>query len=174
MHGRKGRLLTEFDEVLTQYEPMISATIRKLNIYRNFEQFKQVGRIALWQAWTRYEEKQGHFAPYASRYIRGAMLDLLRGENQFETHVVQTEDDLLAMLVEQESEPVFYNTWTDALIEAVEQLPINDQNLIRWIYVEGLTQSECAEKAQISVAGIKKRRERLLNKLRELLAFQSL
>lgn len=173
MHGRKGRLLTKFDEVLIQYEPMISATIRKLNIYRNFEEFKQAGRVALWQAWTRYEENQGHFAPYASRYIRGAMLDLLRKENQFETHVMQTEDDILTMLVEQESESVFSTTWTDALLEAVEQLTISDQNLIRWIYVEGLTQIECAEKAQISVAGIKKRRERLLNKLRKLLAFQS-
>ena len=62
MHGRKGRILEKFEDVLTQYEPMISATLRRLNIYRDHESFRQTGRVALWQAWTRYEEGKGHFA----------------------------------------------------------------------------------------------------------------
>ncbi len=169
VHGREDRPLTEFENVLVQYEPMISATIRKLNIYRNYEQFRQAGRVALWQAWTRYEEGRGHFAPYAARSIRGAMLDLLKNENQFETHVVQTEDDILATFIEEESEPAFYNTWSDPLIDAVEKLSDGEKELIQWIFVDGLTQAECAKNAEISVAGIKKRRARLLMKLKKML-----
>lgn len=169
MHGRKGRTLTDFESVLAQYEPMITATIRKLNIYRNYEHFRQAGRVALWQAWTRYEEGKGHFAPFAARSIHGAMLDVLKKENQFEVHVVQTEDDILTTFIEQESEPIFYDEWSDTLLEAVEQLTANEKQLIQWVFVEGLTQAECAKKANISVGGIKKRRERMLVKLKALL-----
>lgn len=148
---------------------MISATLRKLNIYRNHEQFRQAGRVALWQAWTRFEEGKGNFAAYASRSIRGAMLDMLKRENQFEENVMQAEDNLLMDLVDQEVALPIYDGWSDRLGEAFEQLTENEKDLIQWIFVEGLTQAECAERAQVSVAGIKKRRERMIVKLRKLL-----
>ena len=88
-------MLKTFEEVLIQYEPMISAALRQLNVYRHHDQFRQAGRVALWQAWTRYDEEKGHFAPYASRSIRGALLDLIKSESRFEENVMQTEDDLL-------------------------------------------------------------------------------
>lgn len=162
-------MLTSFEEVLKQYEPMISATLRKLNIYRNHEHFRQVGRVALWQAWTRYEEEKGHFAPYASRSIRGAFLDFMKNESRFEEHVMQTEDDLLVGLIEQESEIPISGEWSDRVTIAFDQLTTSERQLIQWIFVEGLTQAECAAQAGISVPGIKKRRERMLVKLRELL-----
>ena len=167
MHGRRDRILTEFENVLIQYEPMISAAIRQLNIYRDQEMFKQAGRVALWQAWTRYEEGRGHFAPFASRSIRGAMLDRLKGEIRFEENVMQTEDDVLAILNEFEG-PV-PEKWSDRLATAFEILTESERSLVHWLFVEGLTQAKCAENAGISVAGIKKRRERMLVKLRKVL-----
>lgn len=167
MHGRKDRMLNKFEDVLTQYEPMITASMRQLNIYRDHEHFRQIGRIALWQAWTRFDEKKGHFAPFASRSIRGAMLDELKRESRFSKHVTQTEDTLLVGLAEQEDD--LPTEWTDRLTLAFEQLTINERLLIQWFFIEGLTQSECAQKANISVAGIKKRRERMLVKLRKQL-----
>lgn len=67
--------MKSFEEVLEQYEPMITASMRKLNVYGHYEQFRQTGRIALWLAWKRYDEEKGHFAPFASKSIRGAILD---------------------------------------------------------------------------------------------------
>lgn len=167
MHGRRDRILTDFEAVLTQYEPMISASMRKLNIYRDHESFKQAGRVALWQAWTRYEEGRGHFAPFASRSIRGAMLDRLKGEIRFEENVMQAEDEVLEFLNEVEG-PVA-EIWSDRTEAALEHLTESERDLIQWFFVEGLSQTECAEKAGISVAGIKKRRERMLVKLRDAL-----
>jgi DNA-directed RNA polymerase specialized sigma subunit len=73
--------VNNFEEVLNQYEPMISASIRTLNIYRDQESFRQTGRAALWQAWTRFDIEKGNFTPFAYRSIRGAMLDKLKREN---------------------------------------------------------------------------------------------
>jgi len=147
---------------------MISAALRQLNIYRDHENFKQAGRVALWQAWTRYEEGRGHFAPFASRSIRGAMLDELKKENRFEEHTVQTEDDF-SEIANKLEDPGIPLEWSEQLEMAFELLTSNERNLIQWFYIEGLTQVECANKAGISIPGIKKRRERMLVKLRDLL-----
>ena len=84
--------MMNFDDVLKQYELMITASIHKLNIYRDHESFRQAGRIALRQAWNRFDDAKGNFTPFAYRSIRGAMLDELKKEIQFEEHVTQMED----------------------------------------------------------------------------------
>jgi RNA polymerase sigma factor (sigma-70 family) len=167
VHGRKGRILENFEEVLTQYEPMISAALRQLNIYRDHDSFRQAGRVALWQAWTRYEEGRGHFAPFASLSIRGAMLDIIKKEVRFEENVMQTEEDVLEYLNDVESPETIQ--WSDRLSQAFKVLNDAEREFIHWYFVEGLSQAECAEKAGVSVAGIKKRRHRMLVKLREAL-----
>ena len=53
--------MMNFEDVLEQYEPMISASIRKLNIYRDHDSFKQAGRVALWQAWHRFDASERKF-----------------------------------------------------------------------------------------------------------------
>lgn len=159
--------MIKFEDVLVQYEPMISATLRKLNIYRDHEIFRQVACVALWQAWERYDEDKGHFAPYASSSIRGAMLDNLKREHRFEVHVIQTEDDMLASYMESSRVNDRPTVWSEELAVQLEQLAQHEQQLLQWLFIEGYTQKECAEKANISVAGIKKRRERLIAKLRK-------
>lgn len=168
MHGRKGRKLTKFEEVLEQYEPMISASMRKLNIYREYENFKQVGRVALWQAWLRYDCTKGNFTPYAYRSIQGAMMDELRKEHRVETHSTQIEDEILERYAE-ETVPLD-EAWSDRLELAFEQLSAKERTLINLLYVERRTQAESAKQADISVAGIKKRRERMIGKLRDILS----
>lgn len=159
--------MTDFEDVLQQFEPMISASIRTLNIYRDFEQFRQTGRIALWQAWQRFDPNKGNFTPYAYRSIRGAMLDELKKENRFNDHVVQMEDDLLALAEGIDVTPE--NGWSDDLFTALLELSLPERQLIHFLFVEGLSQAECAIRAGITVAGIKKRRARMLAKLREKL-----
>ena len=159
--------MKQFEEVLTKYEPMISYSMRKLNIYRDHENFKQAGRFALWQAWTRYEERKGHFAPFASRSIRGAMLDEIKRESRFVENVMPAEDDILELMSTLE-DPVPLE-WSERLTTAFELLTDNEREIIQWLFIEGLTQAECAQKAGISIPGIKKRRERMLVKLREVL-----
>ena len=80
---------------------------------------------------------------------------------------MQTADDVLELLNEFEG-PVS-EKWSDRVAVAFETLTDSERSLIHWLFVEGLTQAECAANADISVAGIKKRRERMLVKLRKVL-----
>ncbi|MFD1929211.1 sigma-70 family RNA polymerase sigma factor [Sporosarcina siberiensis] len=159
--------MNTFEEVLKQYEPMISASIRTLNIYRDQESFRQTGRVALWQAWTRFDTEKGNFTPFAYRSIRGAMLDELKKENIFDTNTTQMDNEVLEELITV-AEPVEIE-WSDALNEALETLTAAEQELTHWIFVEGLSLGDCAKRVSISLPGIKKRRQKMLKKLREVL-----
>ena len=156
--------MMNFEDVLEQYEPMISASIRKLNIYRDHESFRQAGRVALWQAWNRFDETKGNFTPFAYRSIRGAMLDELKKENHFEEHVTQMEDEFLENVIETKLD-VHYGA-SNGLAEALDILSPAERDLVKWLFIEGFTLTECAERVGITVAGIKKRRERMLLRLR--------
>ena len=156
--------MMNFEDVLEQYEPMISASLRKLNIYRDHESFRQAGRIALWQAWNRFDEAKGNFTPFAYRSIRGAMLDELKKENKFEEHVTQMEDESLGTIIE--SKCNIHDGAPNGLAEALANLSPTEQELVQWLFIEGFTLAECAGRVGITVAGIKKRRERILVKLR--------
>ena len=160
--------MTNFEDVLEQYEPMISASIRKLNIYRNHDTFRQAGRVALWQAWTRFDEAKGNFTPFAYRSIRGAMLDEIKKENSIEENIAQVEVDLL----ENETNIIYdvYFGETNGLEEVLNILSITERELVQLLFFDGFTLAECAEIIGISVAAIKKRRGRMLGKLRSKLA----
>lgn len=159
--------MLNFEDVLAQYEPMISANIRQLNIYREHEHFRQTGRVALWQAWERFDKEKGGFTPYAYRSIRGAMLDEMKKENRFEERFMPAEDDMLALWIDEgESEE---DGWMDGLSCAVDQLTDDERKLLYWLFIDRYTQAECANRLGISVAGVKKRRERLLKKLRGMM-----
>ncbi|WP_153730417.1 sigma-70 family RNA polymerase sigma factor [Sporosarcina obsidiansis] len=157
--------MEKFEEVLAQYEPMISAVIRKLHIYRDFEQYRQAGRVALWQAWNRFDEDKGNFTPFAYRSIYGALLDEMKRENRFSSVNSPMEGDVLEGMgsysfeVEDDS----------GLGEAIRALTLEERRLLIHLFADHYSQAECAAVFDISVAGIKKRRERLLRKLREQL-----
>lgn len=159
--------MLNFEDVLAQYEPMISATIRQLNIYREHEQYRQTGRVALWQAWQKFDKEKGNFTPYAYRTIRGAMMDEMKKENRIEERFMPAENDMLTLWIE---EDVYVDEgWVDRLSGVVDQLTGEEKRLLNWLYMERLPQAECAQKIGISVAGVKKRRERLLEKLRGMM-----
>lgn len=157
--------MLNFEDVLAQYEPMISAIIRKLNIYRDHEQYRQVGRVALWQAWTRFDDEKGNFTPFAYRSIRGAMLDELKRESRIEENIMPATDDVLVYFMGgEEGDDGF-----DYLHDAIEQLDPSEKAFIQWTFLEGCSLAECANRFGISVAGVKKRRERMMKKLRGVL-----
>jgi len=160
--------MKSFEEVLMQFEPMISAALRSLNIYRDHDQFRQAARIALWKAWSKYEEDRGDFAPFAYMSIRGGILDELKRENRMEEREAPLEDDVLNILAN-EMEEFTEDVWSDRIQLAISELTIAEKQLLSWIFIEGCALKECAERAGITVPGIKKRRERVLKKLKEKL-----
>lgn len=157
---QKDKTMKNFEEVANQYAPMISAIIRKLHIYRDYESFRQLGNIALWQAWQRFDDAKGNFTPYAYRSIQGAMLDELKRETKRNEQSSHCDNEI------KEESPEEYE---ESLPEWLEVSMLNEHEkwLLDALYVRGCSLSELAVAENISLAGMKKRRQRLVNKLRE-------
>lgn len=151
--------MKNFEEVANQYAPMISAIIRKLHIYRDFETFRQIGNIALWQAWQRFDDAKGNFTPFAYRSIQGAMLDELKRDTKR-----NEQTNLLSPDIQEDIVIDIGNSLPDWL--EVSALNDHEKWLLDAFYVKGYSLTELAHTENISIAGMKKRRERLVNKLR--------
>lgn len=148
------------EKVLEQYSPMISALIRKLHIYRDFESYRQIGEVALWQAWLRYDEAKGDFTPYAYRTIHGAMLDELNRENRFAIRFALMENPGMeesANFPDENKLP----EWLDSIC-----LSAQEKSLLEDLFVNGKSVGEVAAQQGLSVSGIKKRKGRALDKIR--------
>ncbi|TWT27883.1 sigma-70 family RNA polymerase sigma factor [Planomicrobium sp. CPCC 101110] len=155
--------MERFEMVIEQYTPMISALIRKLHIYRDFEVYRQAGKVALWQAYKRYDKTKGNFTPFAYRSIHGALLDELKHEARFASQVTVVESESFEGLVD--------SRFTDELPEWLDQVQLTEEErrLLENLFVEGRSLAELAVLHQLSLAGMKKRRERLLKKVRSQL-----
>ena len=155
-----------FEDVLNQFEPMIHACIRKLNIYKNHDSFIQVGRIGLWKAWQRFDSSKGEFAPFAYRCIYGSLLDELK-KSTIEDNIIPAEDQLLEILL---NKPVESSLDSEKLIKALPQLKLAEQQLIQLLFVERFSLDEVALHFGITKAGVKKKRERTLQKLKHIMS----
>ncbi|MET1015122.1 MAG: sigma-70 family RNA polymerase sigma factor [Paenisporosarcina sp.] len=153
-----------FEEVLEQYEPMIYACIRKLRIYKNYTEFIQAGRVGLWQAWKRYDQDRGEFAPYAYRSIYGTMLDELKKSVANEQNLVPTKSVVIERIMSDSDDRTFINEFID---EAISHLKSTDQLLIQLLFIKGYTLDEVAHHMNISKSNLKKKRQRILKKLKE-------
>src|SRR3954465_2787225 len=76
--------MSDFEQLATQYSKMIHSIIHTLHIYKNQDEFYQIGLLALWDASKNFNEQKASFSTYAYSYIKGRMLSLLRSEKKHE------------------------------------------------------------------------------------------
>jgi RNA polymerase sigma factor (sigma-70 family) len=159
--------LETFDQVFEQYIPMIYHNMKRLKIYKNEEEFFQIGLIALWKAYKKYDQTKGNFSSFAYSYIKGEMINALIKSKKFEDrsihfdqsyweHVLTTENDSIPEIVE--------------LNEAIQALPEKEKTLLIYQYYQGLSLKEIAHLEGVSLTTIKKRKKRALNLLYEFLS----
>ena len=158
--------MENFEDVLTKFEPMIFSCIKKLHIYKNHQSFIQVGRIGLWKAWKRYDSSKGNFAPFAYRSIYGSLLDELKKASN-EVNTIPEEDIVLEFLLNKTITPAFDS---DELKTAISQLTLVEQQLIQLLFFDRCSLDALAKHYDMTKAGVKKKRERVLHKLKRIMS----
>lgn len=124
----------------------------------------QMGRIALWQAAEQYDAARGEFEMFAYTRIKYAMYRALTNANKIEQFEGALEDTKLQFVLEHHidsTEQFDMPVWMGELSD-------EEKKLIHAIYEQQLTTKEIAERYDYSYEALKKKRQRLMKKLKQL------
>ena len=157
-----------FTEIAEQYRPMIYSIIQSLSIYKNKDEFYQVGLIALWEAQTKFDSNRGVlFSTYAYKVIKGKLL------NELHKHV-RIDDTCIATDIQEIAEDPSLSS-SDLHLES-EYLSCYCENLTesqrRWVigtFQDHLSISELAERYGVSQSAVKSWRKSAMMKLQKSL-----
>jgi RNA polymerase sigma factor (sigma-70 family) len=148
--------LEAFDSVVHQYGNMIHKIIHSLHIYKNQEEFYQVGLIALWEAYRNFMPEKGEFPAFAYSYIKGRILTSLNSDRRNEEKSVFQKEEFWDQIKDE--------TLTEILpIELVLSyctgLTENQKKWVVYTCMNMLTVMEIAEIEEVSVSAVKKWRQ---------------
>ena len=155
----------KFEILLHQFEPMIYHVMRKLAIYKNEQEFYQIGCIALWEASLRFQEEKGEFKSYAYAYIMGQMKMKMTNETK-----QKEKDERLKVDPTQEriSKVDFTHLFSHSVITSVA--PLLKENERKWLVahcLHGKTPSEIAMDEGVSSSAVKAWRRDAIVKLKK-------
>lgn len=154
--------MEDFSKLADQYSPMIYKIISSLSIYKNKEEFFQIGLIALWEARTKFDPVKGSFLNFAYLMVKGRMLNELRKEHHYDSRNTSFEiESFDKLLARDEPFPI------ENLQSYCEGLTGNQARWLILTFQEERTQSEIASQLGVSVAAVKSWRKTALKKLRK-------
>ena len=157
--------MQDVEKLISESETLIKKVIYKLKIYRDFDEYMQIGRIALWQALQKYDATKGDFAMFAYMTVKYAVIRALSKANHITEHELAVEEDVIIINSQQQ----YFITTGLEWPEWFEELNKEEQFLLIAMFEKELSLKEIADKYKLSYETIKKRRQRLLSKLRGLL-----
>lgn len=152
-----------FEFIFYKYEPMIKKMIRTLSIYKDADEFYQIGSIALWEAWTKFDEKKGKFATFAFFTVRGRMLEQLKKSKRYEERNVVNFDTMNDL-----NHIIYYDTTLENESIKPYLASLSEKQKI-WM-IEAIvyqnTLAEIARQHNTSIEAVKSWRKEALKKLR--------
>ncbi|MEN1937292.1 sigma-70 family RNA polymerase sigma factor [Paenibacillus sp. 102] len=143
-----------FTEAVTLYEKMIKNQMKKLCLYRDYEEYYQCGLIGLWKAYEKYEEEKGTFSAYAFVTVRGYLLEKLKKENRFQKrHTFASQEILqnvcgaevssevqeyMSLLDKKEKYIILEHFYAGKKIHEIAQKLGMTYHQVRWIYRQAI------------------------------------
>ena len=153
----------QFEQLAQQYNPMIHRIMNKLHIYKNKEDFHQVGLIALWEAHTRFDASKGDFAPYAYSYIQGRLKNALTKDAAFSDGTVLSGQSDLFEGVDPEPTPE-----SAALVQLCgEGLDGRAEEWFRLSVMKGLSNPDIARRCGVTPAAVRKWQQAAIKQLQD-------
>lgn len=150
------------EEVLLQFEPMVKKQMATLQIYKNQEDFFQIGLIGLWEAYNRYNPEKGAFPAFAQVTVRGKMLTHLRKEMHAAEDLTVLSDEMLEVIADPNEQ---YLLEREEVLSYCQGLT---EKQLKWVMLgilENKKPQEIAEIEAVSVENVKGWRKSALKKI---------
>ncbi|MED4039168.1 sigma-70 family RNA polymerase sigma factor [Niallia taxi] len=156
---------SEYRILVEQYTPMIHHMLKKLAIYKNKEEFMQIGLISIWEAHENYKEEKGRFSSYLYMHMKGRLLDELKRRSKEEQRTVYPEEAFW-----ETAASAFTFTDDEPYIQALcKSLTKREAKWVIYTFIQQLTISEIAAKENVSKSAVKGWKKGAIIKLKRLL-----
>lgn len=143
--------------------------IKNLRIYKNDDDMYQIGLIALWEAWQKYQPDKGSFAALAKQTVRGRLLHELRRQRTYDDrHIFERQTDTEASIFTRQADP-----FADIPLEAdiihtyIASLSERQQLWVREAIITGKTSKDIASEQHVSTHTVRSWKKAALKNLRK-------
>lgn len=157
--------MESFEQVAEQYTPMIYSIMRRFTIYKNKEEFFQVGLIALWEAQQHYDPEKGTFTNYAYNYILGRFLSEFRRHNKDKENITVPTEEFWEYLIDNSASNLLEEETLLAYCQN-GQLSDNQTKWVLYTFLKGCGINQIAEIEMVSPSAVKHWKARAKERLR--------
>lgn len=157
--------MESFDQLAAQYHAMIYKIIHSLHIFKNVDEFFQIGLIALWEASQAYDPAKGDFTNYAYKFIKGRMLSEIERTAKLAEHYVLPKEEYWETAGAETEVPLCEY---DLLLSHCEGLTKNQIKWVKYTFINDLSINQIAACEHVSPSAVKLWRQGALGKLRKL------
>lgn len=156
--------MESFEQLAAQYETMIHKIMHSQNIYKNKEEFYQLGLITLWEAWKNHDPEKGTLLSYAYSMIKGKIMNELTNQNKHNQQYFYPKDEFWELIVDPSPFPAI-----DHIHELLKRCRLLSANQLKWLQYtlcDQMSVKEIAEKEQVTPSAVKNWRNGAREKLR--------
>ncbi len=154
-----------FEQYYEQYKPLIQKVLYKCKVYGNYEEFRHIAMIGLWEAIETFDRQKGSLDSYVYFKMMHKIMKEMERQNKQSERFIVTMDDELQLLLESRRMPDMKD---NLMLETVwQKLKMRDRQILFYYYGEQMADAEIAQLFSMKNDAVKKRRQRLLQKLRD-------
>ena len=150
-----------FEKLSEQYSPMIHSIYHSIHVYKDQEEFYQIGLIALWEASRRYDEGKGKFSTYAYKWVKGKMLTYLSKKRKEESFNQSLPLEEWNDRIGHHKDPYFEK---ENLLSHFHHLTDREKQWVILYFFEGWNNSEIARKENLKITGVRSFQKRAMRK----------
>ncbi|MBB2483275.1 sigma-70 family RNA polymerase sigma factor [Bacillus sp. APMAM] len=155
--------MEDFQMIMKEYEAMIHHILHSLRIYKNYDEFFQIGLIALWEAKEKFDPSKGSFTSYAYMTMKGRLLsEIKRRSKEAERQFYPKEEFWDFQFDEGAVEPLEMDT----LLAYCEGLTNNQKKWVVATFYFGMNSAELAAYEKVSPSAVKKWKKGAMEKIR--------
>lgn len=158
--------MESFEQIAEQYTPMIYSIMRRLTIYKNKEEFFQMGLIALWEAQQQFNPGKGSFTNYTYNHILGRYLDEFRRLNKEVEHTTIPAEEFWQYLIDESVSSLLDEETLLAYCQN-GQLSENQTKWVLYTFLKGFDTNQIAEIECVSPSAVKHWKTKATERLRK-------
>lgn len=140
-----------YEQLVEDFTPMIHHMIKKLAIYKDKEEFIQLGLISIWETIASFNPEKGAYSNYLYRHMRGRFLDELKRRSKEVERTAHPKEEFWEVM----ESPDLYREDEHYIRGLCIGLTECETKWVVYTFIHQLTVKEIAEKEGVSASAVK-------------------